>query len=787
MQLTYEYTATLVYMNGETNKEIPQNNIKTIVINKDFDRLTMPTITMTLEVDRNLADEIIKNKKTATMMFKMNKVQTSNVENAIEENYFYDEFTYLIEDDVDKTKAFRYNDPDKNDTETSEADKYRPIRLGLISKTCSDLARKPNNFTAYDSNMQDIVTKLLNIQKPLLIEPFDYKDNITQLIIPPKESLTKVLEYLNNAKVFYSTGYRFFMDLDVMYLVSKSGKFIAKQNEKTGIVNINVKTLDKSNSLLRGIELADDNSSYNLVIEASDSNLDDSDLTDKEINSITAVIDGSKQKQESFLKQHKGFGGILGTYTNIMTTIDNISKLASTVRSTVKNIHQATYDIRARLTEMKEVATSYESTTKALITNAEATLASLPEEALNALTESGKNQLQSIIDNAKTASKNYESAIKSAPIDMDNLTKNYTRQIYNIESTKGLVDGIKPTLLADNMSALKSTSNNFEKDKTNTESAYNSSLVNLSNEYSSYSNSLNNITAILSETPSSFTYTDSSGQEQTIDLSSITQYLEEISVANSDAKSRLNTLIQDKSTMKDSIDLNKNVSNVVKATIEKASDIPKDFKTKILEGGNTALTNYNNIKDKAIKNYNDLSANLTTDYNSIMDSFNAIKDSAALSIDSLGDLSSIGSDGESMINIALETTEILNDLSKRKIIRIPNDNINILKNIKHALELKRIKVKIHKQELDNSIFAINKKYIITFEGANNKNQGEYLLESMIEAYTNSGTQFQCNTIMNFAKLPGSKTTSTSSNKTSASSSTISVGGITIDPESVILH
>lgn len=787
MQLTYEYTATLVYMNGETNKEIPQNNIKTIIINKEFDRLTMPTITMTLEIDRNLADEIIKNKKTATMMFKMNKIQTSNVESAVEETYFYDEFTYLIENDVDKTKAFRYNDPDKKDTETSEADKYRPIRLGLISKTCSDLARKPNNFTAYDSNMQDIVIKLLNIQKPLLIEPFDYKDNITQLILPPKESLTKVLDYLNSVKVFYSTGYRFFMDLDVMYLVSKSGKYIAKQNEKAGVININVKTLDKQGSLVRGIELADDGSSYTLVVEATDTNLDDSDLTDKEINSITAVVDGSKQKQESFLKQNKGFGGILGAYTNIMTTIDNISKLASTVRSTVKNIHKATYDIRARLTEMQEVATSFQSTTKALITNAEARLASIPAEALNAFNESYQNTLQQIIDQAKSASGSYDNAIKNAPVDMDKLTKVYTAQIYNIESTKGLVGGIKPVLLADNMSALKSTSNNFEKDKNNTESAYNSSLVNLHNEYSNYSKALNLIQIGLTKVPSNFTYTDSSGQEQTIDLSSITQYLGEITEANKDAKSRLSILATDKSTMKDSIDLNKNVSKVIKSTIDKASSIPKDFKTKVLEGGNTALSQYKNIKDKAVENYNDLAANLKTDYNSITDSFNAIKDSAALSIDSLGDLSSIGTDGESMVNIALETTEILSDLSKRKIIRIPNDNINILKNIKQALELKRIKVRIHKQELDNSIFAINKKYTISFEGVNNSNQGDYLLESVIEAYTNSGTQFQTNTILNFAKLPSSKSNSTSSNKTSTSVPTVSIGGITLDPASVIIH
>ena len=782
MQLTYEYTATLVFMNNGTNTEIPQNNIRTIFINKEFDKLTMPTITMTLEMDRELADTIIKNKKTATMMFKMNKIQTTGVSNAVEETYFYDEFTYLIEDDVDKTKAFRYNDPDKTDTKTSEADKYRPIRLGLISKTCSDLVRKPNNFTTYNSNMQDIVVKLLNIQKPLLIEPFDYKDELKQLILPPKESLTKALDYLNDVKVFYSTGYRFFMDLDVMYLVSKSGKYTAKKNEKTGVVNINVKTLDKTGSLVRGIELADDYSAYTLTVEAGDTNLDDSDLTDKEINSITAVVDGSKEKQESFLKQHKGFGGILGTYTNIMNTIDNINKLASQVRKTVKNIHKATYDIRARLIELKDVATTYETTTKALITSAEATLASIPEEAVAELKKIGIDAIQDIIDQASDASIIFNSTIKYSPEKMEELTKVYTTQIYNIENTKNLVNGIKPTLFADNLSALKSTSNNFEKDKNNTENAFNNSLVDLHTKYSSYSDSINNLAFKLKGLPVTLTYTDKSGVQQSIDLSNIKQYLSDVSAANSDAKERLNILSTDKSTMKDSIDINKNVSNTIKTYIDKAKDVPKDFKTKILEGGNNAVNSVKNIRDEAIQNYNDYAAELKGDFSTITDSFNAIKDSATLSIDSLHDISNIGSNGESMVNIALEATEVLDDLSKRKIIRIPNDNINILKNIKQALELKRIKVRIHKQELDNSIFAINKKYTITFDGANTSNQGEYLLESVIEAYTNSGTQFQCNTILNFAKLPGSNTIST--NK---SSSEVSINGVKIDPESVILH
>lgn len=795
MQLTYEYSATLVFMNGENKKEIPQNNIKTIIINKEFDRLTMPTINMTLEMDRELADEVIKNKKTATMFLKMNKIQTSNVSNAVEETYFYDEFTYLIEEDLDKTKPFRYIDPDKKDQKSTEADKYRPIRLGLISKTCSDLARKPNNLVTYNSSMQDIVIKLLNISKPLLIEPFEYTDPVPQCVIPPKETLTKVLEYLNNIKVFYSTGYRFFMDLDVMYLVSKAGKYIPKQNEKTGIVNIEVKTLDKNDSLARGISLADDNSAYNLIIEATNSNLDNSDLTDKEIDSITAVVDGSKAKQESFLKQHKGFGGILGTYTNIMNTIDNINKMASQVRKTIKNIHKATYDIKARITDLKDMATEFETTTQSIITTAQATLKNMPKEALEQFSKEHKDAIQGIIKNAKDTSKTYNKSIVPSPDKMQNFTDKYVGQIYNIENTKNLVGGIKPSLFADNVSALKTTTNNFEKDKKETSKAFDDSLVSLATDYSKYNSSLDGLKQGIGNLPDQFEYTVSVGsgdsvstETRTVDLSQLTKYSKTVDEAHKDSTIKLGSLKEDKKHMQDSVTVNKNVGDSIKSYVENAKDLPKDFKKKLLEGGNNVVNSYNNLRDNAIKNYNDTAAALNNDFNSLTDSFNAIKDSATLSVDSLHDLSNIGSDGESMVNIALEATEILSDLSKRKIIRLPNDNINILKNIKHSLELRRVKVKLHKQELDNSIFAINKKYTITFEGTDNfKYQGEYLLESVIEAYTNSGTQFQSNTILNFAKLPGSKSETipgkiepNKDKKNKNSIGTISAGGIKVD-------
>ena len=113
----------------------------------------------------------------------------------------------------------------------------------------------------------------------------------------------------------------------------------------------------------------------------------------------------------------------------------------------------------------------------------------------------------------------------------------------------------------------------------------------------------------------------------------------------------------------------------------------------------------------------------------------------------------MGSNGESMVNVALDLVNVAEDLGKRKLIRIPNDNMGLIKNFKHALELKSTYLTINKQQLDNSLFNINMKYIINNKDDHKDDTGEYLLLSKVEVYTNYGEKFTSNTSMNFAKIP----------------------------------
>mgnify|MGYP001739574826 CR=1 FL=1 len=63
MQLTYEYMARIDFnhRSGSEVKSYPieQENIKQIIINKEYDNLNMPIVTVTMSVDTNIVDLMI--------------------------------------------------------------------------------------------------------------------------------------------------------------------------------------------------------------------------------------------------------------------------------------------------------------------------------------------------------------------------------------------------------------------------------------------------------------------------------------------------------------------------------------------------------------------------------------------------------------------------------------------------------------------------------------------------------------------------------------------------------
>ena len=772
-QLKYEYYIDLYYncMDYKEPKLIDQKNIKSLTIYKEYDKYNMPIATMNLHIDKKFADNIIKNSKTATMIMAVYKYQLDN-NAAIKQLYFKHEFSYLTDDDTNKTEDIDYAKTDSKDEDREDV--YRILKLGLISKKLVDRNLSPNNATIYKSSMQNIIVDLLNIGEPLLIEPFTETELVEQLIIPPKESLSKTLDYLNTIRVFYNTGYRFFMDLDNIYLVSKSGKATLRNVDKYATIKFNLSDIGgKEEAILEGFRDDDKTKSYIVDIPTTDIKYGKDNITDKELNGFTAVIDASKTVQQSYLKNSRAFGGIFGVYQNIMNTMNAIKKVSSSVRQVVKNIHQTTDTIKGNFNQIVEQAKESKSVIDTVAIQAEALLRELPKTALDGTAEvvgldgvvrksdtNIKDVLTNIIKHTVVMQTTSTNTVEKSEDKFGKFKEAYTGQIYHIENFGSLVGAISPINFTDNTAQLTKEVSKLPEKREQSKIHFNRSMTDFNAEYTKYITSNEIIVNSLNDTPDKLFYVtkkDNTGkaiETHELDLRALKSNLPEL-VKNLDfSKMKLSDMKGFAEQMKNSLKLNANVGDGLKKQIAATREIPKDFSKQILEGANTYVKSLQDTKNIAIANTKNSIINTTKSLGALKSNLSSLYQSGSTAISGISDMSKVGTNGESMIDVALDLTDIVEDLGKRKLIRIPNDNMGLIKNFKHALELKSIYLSLSKQQLDNSIFNMNLKYLINNNTKEHKEDTtDYIMLSKIEVYTNQGERFLSTTNMTFAKLP----------------------------------
>lgn len=774
-QLKYEYYIDLYYncMDYKEPKLIDQKNIKSLTIYKEYDKYNMPIATMNLHIDKKFADNIIKNSKTATMIMAVYKYQLDN-NAAIKQLYFKHEFSYLTDDDTNKTEDIDYAKTDSKDEDREDV--YRILKLGLISKKLVDRNLSPNNATIYKSSMQNIIVDLLNIGEPLLIEPFTETELVEQLIIPPKESLSKTLDYLNTIRVFYNTGYRFFMDLDNIYLVSKSGKATLRNVDKYATIKFNLSDIGgKEEAILEGFRDDDKTKSYIVDVPTTDIKYGKDNITDKELNGFTAVIDASKTVQQSYLKNSRAFGGIFGVYQNIMNTMNAIKKVSSSVRQVVKNIHQTTDTIKGNFNQIVEQAKESKSVIDTVATQAEALLRELPKTALDGTAEvvgldgvvrksdtNIKDVLTNIIKHTVVMQTTSTNTVEKSEDKFGKFKEAYTGQIYHIENFGSLVGAISPINFTDNTAQLTKEVSKLPEKREQSKIHFKESMTDFNTEYSKYITSNEIIVNSLNDTPDKLFYVtkkDNTGkaiETHELDLRALKSNLPEL-VKNLDfSKMKLSDMKGFAEQMKNSLKLNANVGDGLKKQIAATREIPKDFSKQILEGANTYVKSLQDTKNIAIANTKNSIINTTKSLGALKSNLSSLYQSGSTAISGISDMSKVGTNGESMIDVALDLTDIVEDLGKRKLIRIPNDNMGLIKNFKHALELKSVYLSLSKQQLDNSIFNMNLKYLINNNTKEHKEDTtDYIMLSKIEVYTNQGERFLATTNMTFAKLPKS--------------------------------
>lgn len=276
----YRYTADLKYVLNGTVYDIDTPSIKTMAIDRDYINRNMPMVFITLGVYQSLANKMRLNQDTGYFILDIKRCIYNSGNPDLFTNYISDKFIYFIAGDIDIDNSVEYKE--------DEPDENIIVTLGLLSADHVNKNKKIINGVV-DGKLSSIMYYVTS-GLPVLIEPVKNNVMMKELVLPPLNSVAKALEYLNSVQVFYDTPYIFFIDFDISYLLSSSGRSVKAKNDTITTVIMNIfHWEDDPESKIQGINTNKGQSVYQINISSANCEISDNNLSEKLFRKINAA------------------------------------------------------------------------------------------------------------------------------------------------------------------------------------------------------------------------------------------------------------------------------------------------------------------------------------------------------------------------------------------------------------------------------------------------------------------------------------------------------------------
>ena len=293
----FKYKLEMSLLIGKNYYEIPRNSVKTILISSDYDKNNMPIIYMRIRMSSTLYNQMVLNNDRATISFRLFKFDDKSVSGVVE-SYIEDNFTYIMPTDPNYNEAMEQYVSGSSTAYNDNADTYMEGYLALTSlKLVGDNVKLINTIVK-DTDIMSIVHKFTSHMN-MCIEPFDNRDHIDQMIIPPITTISKLLAYLNDQYCFYKNGYRYFRSFNTTYLLSANGNAVKEgiNSFNTIIISICDPLDEKGKS--NAIDLDRTNHAYIIYVDAKKTSISVDKFANKQYNSIIGVdTDGNTIQEE---------------------------------------------------------------------------------------------------------------------------------------------------------------------------------------------------------------------------------------------------------------------------------------------------------------------------------------------------------------------------------------------------------------------------------------------------------------------------------------------------------
>ena len=291
----YNYTvkASLVLEDG--TEDLITETIRDVLVSYEYMIKRMPTIYIGINLNTKMYNKLVENKETAVIHLVINKYN-KNSNTILEKPYIVDDFIY------DMTRDPSYNTAMVEKIFENSDDTGHSYKTGYIAllkiESLNDNKKQIINGIVQNTNLSSLIytfTKHMN----MVIEPIKNNITISQLVLPPIESVSKFLEYIDLNYGIYSSGYRYFRDFNKTYLLSCDGKPVKDGTNTINTIIIKIADNVDAEGKINSTQIGIDNDSYVITIDSSDTSIDINTIKEKRYNKIIGVTTDGKVSQHN--------------------------------------------------------------------------------------------------------------------------------------------------------------------------------------------------------------------------------------------------------------------------------------------------------------------------------------------------------------------------------------------------------------------------------------------------------------------------------------------------------
>lgn len=284
---SFNYIVEASFVIDDVYYDIPDGSINSIIIDYSYDTKNMPGMYVALRLTTDLYNKMVLNQENGLLSFRLYKYNTQ-VSTPVKEPYVEDRFIYIIQSDPNYNVALDKQTSNEDNSYLDNPNSYMSGHIGLLSLKLIEQNSVLINDIIKNSNMASIVHKYTNHMK-MCIEPFDNNKMIDQFIIPPINTITGLLSYLNNNYCFYKSGYRYFRDFNKTYLLSMKGNPV--KDDEYDYQNIIISVRDPLDDLANSasIELDPTNKAYIIYVNANNVSIAENRTAAKKYNTVMSI------------------------------------------------------------------------------------------------------------------------------------------------------------------------------------------------------------------------------------------------------------------------------------------------------------------------------------------------------------------------------------------------------------------------------------------------------------------------------------------------------------------